>query len=233
VPFERTIRLWTERGEGGHRACGRVDDHFHGFEVHLDVVDGNVVGAEAVSHKQPWTTCHGALPSVAKLSGRLDDVAAQLHAAPRDTTCVHVSDLVTLAARAHDGRRYDVEAEPDRVVVRRDGSLVFDWELAGWKIVEPGPFEGFWFSGSPWSAALDGLDVDDDYREATFVLRRGILVGIGYYELPWETIEGGSSIEYDVMVGSCHTFTEPQLSAAVSLVEPPRLRGALDVEPPT
>lgn len=232
MAFERHIRLWRDRLDGRDLVCGRVTDHFHDFEVQLEVSGDEVVGAEAIAHKQPWTTCDGALASVEQLRGPLSALADQLHAAPRDTTCVHLSDLTTLTAHGHDDRRYDVDARPDHVRVRRDGETVLDVGLDKWKIAEPGPFDGFWFTGSPWQAALDELAADHDEREAVFVLRRGILVGIGFFELPWETIEGGSSIEYDVMTGSCHTFTEPQLSVAVSLVDPPRLSGALEVEPP-
>jgi hypothetical protein len=222
--FHRTIDLSTQLRDGAVARCvGHVDDHFHGFDVELDVHDGQVVDARARSRKQPWTTCGGALPSVSRLSGPLDEIAGQLRDAARDTTCVHVSDLATLTARAYPSRRYDVDAEPSHVRVERDGEVVVDWALSSWKVVEPGLYEGFWFSGPQWSAALDEQGADDDEREAVFVARRGILVAIGYYELPWDTIDRGSHIGYDVMTGSCHSFTEPQLSQAVSLVAPPSL----------
>jgi hypothetical protein len=222
--FHRTIALSSEARDGEVVRCtGGVDDHFHGFDVELDVHDGQVVGARAHARKQPWTTCGGALPSVARLSGPLEAIADQIHDAPRDTTCVHVSDLVALTARAYSSRRYEVDAEPTHIRVERDGEVVVDWALDRWTVREPGPYEGFWFSGHQWSEALDARDAGDDEREAVFVARRGILVAIGYYELPWDTIDRGSHIGYDVMTGSCHTFTEPHLSVAVSLVEVPRL----------
>ncbi|WP_208028499.1 DUF2889 domain-containing protein [Rhabdothermincola sediminis] len=222
APYTRTVQARMVDGPGGlRRSIARVDDHFHGFEVILDLRLGEVVGAVASSHRHPWTTCPGALASVAALRGDSEDVARRLIASPREHTCVHVNDLVWFAARQHERRRYDVEVTPYGASLRRDGAPWFGWRLDGWRIVSTGPFEGLFVLGPEIGERLEGMNADDELREAMRVMRRAVAVAMGYFELDWASFETAADIEWSAMAGSCHTFTEGRLRSARRLAVVP------------
>ena len=222
APYHRTVTARRERlGGGAERRTARVDDWFHGFEVVLDGRDGRVEVAVATAHRHPWTTCVGALPSVGALEGvPFDEVARATVRLGRAATCVHVNDLVWLAGRGHDHRRYDVEVTPAHVVTWRDGEEVLRWPLEGWVVTE-GPFAGTTPFGTGFASVLDRLGADDDLREAVRVARRGAAVGCGYHTLDWPNLHVGADVEGDVMAGTCHAFSPGVIERTVRLAEPP------------
>ncbi len=226
--FHRLVSTRTEGARRGTvRTVARVDDFLHGFEVTLDVRDGAIHRASATAHRHPWTTCPGALASVAAARGPLADAAATIADAPRDTTCVHVNDLVWLAARQHPDRRYEMEIDPFQATLERDGREVMRWPLHRWQISGTGPFAGLSLAGTGWAEALAAVDpdgADGDGREAVRVLRRGLLVAVGYYTLDWRTITRGTDVPRDVMADTCHTFSGERTEQAVCLAEAPDRR---------
>jgi hypothetical protein len=223
--YHRTVVARTEAGPAGTaRSIARVDDWFHGFEVALDVRDGQVVGAEASTDKHPWTTCPGALTSVKELRGSVLDAGSAIMAAPRSGTCVHVNDLVTLAAKQHQSRHYEMFVTTRDAQLRRDGEPTLQWRLRNWSIEGTGALAGLGMSDPRWAEKLDSVGASDDLREAIKILRRGVLVAIGYYVIEWRRIHLATEVEPAYMDGTCHTFSEPNVSRATSLVAVPDRR---------
>lgn len=222
APYTRTVQSRIVGGPAGaRRSIARVDDHFHGFEVVLELRDREVVGASATSRRHPWSTCPGALASVPSLRGDPDTVSRALFDKAREHTCVHVNDLVWLASRLHEHRRYDIEITPHGASLVRDGAPLLGWRLDGWTIVSPGPLEGVFVLGPEVGERLDAQGADDELREAVRVMRRAVAVAMGYFELDWASFETAADIDWSVMVGSCHTFTEGRLPSARRLATVP------------
>jgi len=227
--FHRQVHTRTTPSRRGQlQATARVDDFFHGFEVQLEVRDGEVVGSEATTHRHPWTTCPGALASVGTVRGPASYAATTVNRLPRSTTCVHLNDLVWLAAMQHVERTYEIEVTPFVATLARDGAHLLTWQLHQWTISGDGPFAGLIPVGSGWPAALDRIGVtgaDPELREAVRVLRRGVLVAIGYYTLEWRSIERGADVPREIMADTCHTFSPGQVESTVCLAATPDRRG--------
>ncbi len=222
APYTRVLVVDCADGPGGtETARARLDDPFHGFEVTLSVRGDSVIGAEATSHRHPWTTCPGALPSARSTLGSIDEAADRLYSSPRADTCVHVNDLVALASRRHEHRRYDVEVTPHGASLTRDAEPHLGWRLDDWVITSPGPYAGLHFADRGWRDRLAVASVDDDTREALRVMRRAIAVAMGYYELDWSSFEMATDIDWSVMAESCHTFSGAQVTLARRLAVPP------------
>lgn len=222
APFVRTVVTGITDAPGGvERTTARVDDPLHGFEVRLDVRAGRVVAATAEAHRVPWSTCPGALASVERLAGSLVGAPAELLRVGREHTCVHLNDLVWLAARGHRRRRYDVEVTPYGATVVRDGEPWFGWRLVDWTVRSPGPFEGAHVAGESWGARLEAAGADGELREAVRVLRRAASVAMGYYELDWAAFATAADVGWAPMLGSCHTFSAERVERAERRVAPP------------
>ncbi len=222
APFTRTVVARTVDGPGGtDRSLATVDDHFHGFTVRLDVRAGSVIDAEASSHRHPWTTCPGAFAAVARLRGPVDAMPGAILTAGRRHTCVHVNDLVWLASRTHESRRYDVEITPLGATLRRDGTPHLGWRLDTWVLASPGPFRGLHVAERAWSERLAEVGADDDEREAVHVLRRAATVALGYFELDWPSFRVAADLDLGVMADSCHTFATERAEQAVRLAAVP------------
>jgi len=222
APYLRTVVTRVDEGPGGTSShVARLDDHFHGFEVTLDVRGGVVIAAAATSHRAPWSTCPGALDSVARLRGPLPQVTRDLVREPRRNTCVHVNDLVWLATQGHASRRYDVEVTPTGASLHRDGEPLFGWRLDSYQIASPGPFQGLGVQDLAWAERLRAVGADDDLREAVRVLRRALLVAIGYFELPWAEVATAADSHAGTMVNSCHTFSDGTVELARRTAVPP------------
>jgi hypothetical protein len=222
APFVRTVVARTVDGPGGtERSVASVDDHFHGFTVRLDVRAGTVIDAEAGSHRHPWTTCPGALASVGRLRGPVTEVARTIVGTDRSHTCVHVNDLVWLAARTHEDRRYDVEVTPLGATLRRDRSPHLGWRFEGWVVTSPGPFGGLHVADGTWAGRLAEAGLDDDEREAARILRRAATVAIGYYDLDWPSYRVAADLGLGPMADSCHTFTRGRSDDARRLAAVP------------
>lgn len=222
APFTRTVVARTVDGPGGtDRSVATVDDHFHGFTVRLDVRAGSVIDAEASSHRHPWTTCPGALAAVARLRGPVGAVPGAVLDAGRTATCVHVNDLVRLASRTHEARRYDMEVTPFGATLRRDGAPHLGWRLDDWVVVSPGPFRGVHVADRSWSRWLAETEADGDEREAVRVLRRAVTVALGFFELDWPSFRVAADLDLGVMADSCHTFANGRAGHAVRLAAVP------------
>lgn len=222
APFQRVVTARVDdEPDGRLRTTARVDDFFHGFEVALDVRDGEVVGGQATAHRHPWTTCPGAIAFVANLRGPVAEAGERAFATPRRETCVHVNDLVWLAARCHRDRRYEAVVTPARAELRRDGDVVLTWPMEGWRIVGAGLFAGLRISDPRWAATLDAVGADDDLREAVRVLRRAVHVGMGYWELDWEPVRVAADLASDFMRDTCYTFTTERLELGRKLAPTP------------
>jgi hypothetical protein len=215
----------VEAGPAGTvRSVARVDDWFHGFEVALDFSGDELVRGDATAHRHPWSTCPGALASVRALRGSAGELGRAIVSAPRSTTCVHVNDLVGLAARRHRQRHYEMIVTTREAELRRDGDSVLRWKLRNWTIDGTGALSGLGMSDPRWPEKLEQIGASDDLREGLKVLRRGVMVGMGYYELDWDRIEIGLDVPQEVMAGTCHTFSEPTVSHAVCLADVPDRR---------
>ncbi len=221
-PYRRTVLARREGlGGGRERVTTRLDDWFHGFEVVLVVEGDAVVEARATSHRHPWTTCSGALPSVDHLVGvALARAPATLLRAGRAATCVHVNDLVWLAAQGHERRRYEVEVTPVLLTVERDGVPVLAWPLDEW-MVSDGPFAGTSPIGAGFASVLDDLGADDDLREAVRVARRGASVAMGYFVLDWPSLRTGRDVPRQVMADTCHAFSTAVIDRTIRVATPP------------
>ncbi len=227
-PFVRVIEIASEPTPGGGtRTTAQVDDWFHGFSVTVDRLGDEVVRVAADTHRHPWTTCPGALEAVGLLAGPAADLPARVAAVRRDERCTHVLDLLLLAHRSGRTRRYDVVLEPEAAWVCVDGEERLAWALDDFRIVAPGPFDRLSARRKGWRAALEKVG-DPDEREAAEVLRRGLVVGIGYYTLPWEEVEGGSGMLRRPITGSCWAFSHDRVhdSDRVARVPVPRVRAA-------
>lgn len=223
--YRRTVLATTRLlASGVNQASATVEDWFHGFEVSLDFRDGELVNSAASSFRYPWNTCPGALTSVTHLSGKADELADAIIAAPRDTTCVHLNDLVWLAARQHATRRYDIEVTPSLATMQRDGLPLLSWRLHHWAILGTGVLSGLAMSDSRWRERLDQIAADADLREAIKVLRRGVLVAMGYYQLDWDNIDRATDIPPETMANACHTFSDARVASAHCRVEVPDRR---------
>jgi hypothetical protein len=221
APFTRAVLAGTVDGPGGtERSVATVDDHFHGFTVRLDVRAGSVIDAEATSHRHPWTTCPGAFAAVARLRGPVAAVPGAILDAGRTATCVHVNDLVWLASRTHQARRYDMEVTPLGATLRRDGAPELGWRLDDWAVVSPGPFRGMHIADRSWGRWL-AESTDDDEHEAVRLLRRAATVALGYFELDWPSFRVAADLDLRVMADSCHTFAASRAGHAVRLAAVP------------
>lgn len=223
--FHRSVVATTSlHPDGSFVASARVDDWLHGFEVTIHGRDDVAENVVATTHRHPWTTCPGALASVASLTGPVRSLPSAAVELPTDATCVHVNDLVWLASRLHAERRYDIEVTRQVAILARDDTTLLQWPLDEWRIEGTGRFRGLGFAGAGWSSALDDVGAGPDLREAVRIMRRAIMVAMGYYELDWRRIRVGTDVPAAVMADSCHTFSPGRVGAATCLVEPPERR---------
>lgn len=218
--YRRKIDL---RNEDESTAVGWLEDDFHHFGVTIRH-DGRVVTAvHAAALRVPWTTCSGALEAIQELVGkpliaRASDIGGLVEMRMQ---CTHLFDLSGLvlaqAVRSSSSRHYEVEMPdrpvtrwdsagllalafgPGRVVLRRDGEDVMDWQLDGEGIVGPSAYagrslqEGF----RAWTEAMPL-----DQAEYATILRRAVMVGSGRLV----SMDGIDSATQMNRVGVCFTF---------------------------
>ena len=141
-----------------------MEDFVHHVRLRLEH-DGTVVtAAEGIGIRLPWSTCASGAAGAGLLIGTALRDAGDLNtwAADRSTQCVHVADLVRVAAQhAHDDHDTEYEAVVSpaigagrRAVLRENGAVVLDWVIDG---------------EVPTLDGLSGLD-----RERVGVLRRAV-----------------------------------------------------------
>lgn len=209
--FRRAYLLVGSEG----RVVAEMEDDFHRFRVTLEHDGSRVVRIAGEAFRYPWTECPGAIRVLAGLAGlQLASVptAAGAYSDPR-AHCTHLLDTAALAlAHAASGRarrRYDVEV-PDRVAgrtrarLRRDGSLLLDWEVDGARIVAPERFAGVELRGRAFLAWAVGT-LGDDLGEAALVLRRACFISAG--RAGDLDAAPNAGVYMQVASGSCYSFT--------------------------
>lgn len=170
------------------RAFAAVEDDFHHFHAEIAHDGTRVTAVRGESIRYPWTSCPDARERLSLFVGLpLDAFSTGIDASWQ---CTHIYELVRLAiaqARRHvagggtgEARRLYEIRMPDRIArrsraeIRRDGELVFAWDIEGKLITAPEAFAGFDIYGrGRWP---DGLDADQ--IEAANLLRRGAWLAI-------------------------------------------------------
>jgi hypothetical protein len=203
--FRRRVRITPAGGS----VCAEVEDDYHHMAVTLHHMDGVAANIDATIHRAPWSTCPGA---EARLRQTFSGVA--LAGFPirgeKQANCTHLHDLAILAA-AHAGVSrpiiYDIlVSDPDggirRAEIRRDGTPVFTWTLAGMTIRAPAEAAGQTLL--KLGAFLETLDPPG--LEAAKLLRWGSLIAHGR-SIPIEQQSDASR-----MPPNCFTF-QPAMAA--------------------
>lgn len=151
-----------------------VEDDYHAMHVTIDHDGTTATRVEGVVVRAPWTTCPGA-PD--QLRQTFTGVALEGFArrGEKRTNCTHLHDLAVLgAAHAFDAEptTYDLlVSDPEngrsRSEVRRNGTTILSWSVAGFQVVEPAALAGIALDQmSPWIDAQA-----PDVAEAARLLR--------------------------------------------------------------
>jgi hypothetical protein len=214
------------------RAFTAVEDDFHHFHAEIAHDGTRVTAVRGESIRYPWTACPEARERLAQFVGLpLDAFSTGIDASWQ---CTHLYELVRLAiaqARRHvaaggEGstrRLYEIRM-PDRVArrsraeIRRDGALVFAWDIEGKYIVAPEAFTGFDIYGrGRWPEGLDA-----DQLEAANLLRRGAWLAIarGIYAPTAEGIGQPGGIKFkrnNPPPSACYSYQPETQARATSL----------------
>lgn len=221
-PYRRRIELRpSERSVGA-----AMEDFVHHFAIRLDH-DGTVITAvEVVPQRVPWATCPQGAAGLHSLVGvPLAEVAdLDRWMGGRAAQCVHTVDLAVLAAAAAlrgTDRTYEVwlhgvgQAEMQATLVL-DGDDWATWRTVGMAVVDEGRFAGLTLDRAAFSAWIDGhLDADD--REAAFVLRRGLIIGLSRAVIHDQWVHPDDARPAD---GSCFTYAPPAVHTAAVTMSP-------------
>jgi hypothetical protein len=98
----------------------------------------------------------------------------------------------------------------------RDDADWATWRTAGMAVVDEGRFAGLTLDRAPFSAWIDAnLDADD--REAAFVLRRGLIIGLSRAVVhdAWRHPDDARPAD-----GSCFTYAAPAVHEAAVTMSP-------------
>ena len=202
--FRRRFRVTP--GAGWVRA--ELEDDYHCMCVTIRHASGIADGIEAVMHRAPWSTCPGAETQLKQTftSVALDGFAAR---GAKQANCTHLHDLATLAA-AHAGDPaplvYDVlVSDPvegkSHAEIRRNGTMLLAWTLAGFTILTPGDAAGLnLFKLGEYLKTLDS-----SREEAARVLRWGTMIAHGR-AIPLENQSDATK-----MPPNCFTF-QPEMA---------------------
>jgi hypothetical protein len=174
--FRRAIRLRATSGA----VSVLLEDDVHQFSLVLAHCDGLVTEITGEAHRTPWAVCGGAMSAMSALQGKPIADIALMDPADRADHCLHLHDLVVLAANHHAAgfaRDYrvevDLDEQPSLARLWRDGEEILSWR------VEAGTVQGSRFDGVRLSRLGDKLTgLPPDEAEAALVLRRGVLVGL-------------------------------------------------------
>lgn len=221
--YRREMNVKTAPGV----AIGEMVDDFHHFRVTIYHDDETVQKVVAEAVRPPWSTCADTIETIKALEGMPlhPSLRAVGKYTPIKNQCTHMFDAAALAiARLGRGLGnviYSI-AIPDRdqnnqttVELKRDGELLFTWELEDNTIIGPEQFSGQKIIGgglAGWAEAT--LDVDT--LEATLLSQRACLISharamdLESYSCA-EEVPGGPT-------GACHTFTSGTIEQAVRMV---------------
>ena len=192
-----------------------LEDYLHHFGVRLHHDGATITAVELAPERTPWATCtDGALGARRLVGVDLASVAdLDTWIGSRADQCVHVTDLVVIAAGAAlrgADRTYEIVmtgiGHPERTATLHvDGRPWGAWVLAGYggDVVDDersGRFAGASLERSGFSSLLASLDVAD--REPAAVLRRASMIGLGRAvdADTWPDASVGAN-----PAGSCHT----------------------------
>lgn len=215
-PYRRRIELRPSEGSVG----AAMEDYVHHFALRLHHDGATVTAVEVVAQRVPWASCPGGAAGVHRLVGVPLDRVADLDGwmGGRTSQCVHAVDLAVLAAaaaRRGSDRTYEVWLhgvghEEMRATLVRDDEEWATWRTVGGRVVDEGRFAGLTLDRAPFSAWIEAhLDVDD--REAAFVLRRGIVIGLSRAVVhdAWRHPDDARPAD-----GSCLTYAAPHVHEA-------------------
>ena len=221
-PYRRRIELRPSEGSVG----AAMEDYVHHFAIRLHHDTAVVTAVEVVPQRVPWATCpQGAAGLHALVGVPLAEVAdLDRWMGGRDTQCVHTVDLAVLAAaaalrggdRTYEVWLHGVGQDEMRATLVRDGDDWATWRTSGMSVLDEGRFAGLTLDRAPFSAWIDEhLDVDD--REAAFVLRRGLIIGLSRAVIhdAWERPDDARPAD-----GSCLTYAAPAVHAARITISP-------------
>lgn len=205
--YRRRIMAWTEPG----RALAAIEDDLHHFRIELRHDGEKVVAITGTPVRIPWTSCAGAVDMLQSFVGEplAPSPGLRKSAVVASHQCTHMFDIVRIAmAQALRGgrRQYDIEVldridTETRATIRRDGELVFSWDVRGNLVTGPAAFAGHDITGrAVWPA---GSVPDADALEAALVLRRGLLVA--YYRILRPNVPLASDMPPSFK-GLCHSF---------------------------
>ena len=187
----------------GRVRCDLEDDyHRMGVVLRHDGEVATCVDADMI--RAPWTTCPGAQAVLARTFAgvRLDLFAAH---GEKVANCTHLFDLAVLAAaHAHDAAPlvYDIlVADPVegvwRAELRRDGTTLLAWDVAGLVLTQPATLSGMRLDKlRPW---IDSLD--EAGQEQVRLLRWGTILAHGRGRQFAEPAE-----RQRLPLGQCFTF---------------------------
>lgn len=172
----------------GH-VCLAMEDIGHAFQLSFTHHDGVVTSVEGGWHRQPLSSCGGAVQALeamvgSRLSESVFDVARQSDGGKQ---CTHLFDMFCLAAthacHGREDRRYDViipDSDSGRVVATLsvNGQPTLCFELENYeRIVAPAACQGLSiFKGfMSWVRA----NVPADQHEYYFIMQKALFVGRG------------------------------------------------------
>ena len=212
--FCREIHVTIEPG----RSVGELVDDFHHFRATIDHDGSTITRVHAEAPRIPWQTCGGAVQPLLALQGAR--LATSIRAASRLAAsrlqCTHLYDAACIAV-ARTGRGvgsvvYRIEV-PDRVdgraqaTLRRNGDLVFAWELDGHTIRGPEPFSGQGLIGGTFAGWAEAT-LDPERSEAALILARASVISFGR---SLELDDRRRAVDVPgTSLGVCHTYSEAQ-----------------------
>lgn len=209
---------------------GELEDNFHHFRAVVRHRGGRVSNLEGRGLRVPWTTCPDALVALEQLEGRALSHSLRTLARGIDpqAQCTHVFDLASLAiTHAFSGsqhRSYDISI-PDRIHGRTRASLDRDaqeflcWELDGYVIATPEPFQGRSIVDRSFGAWAES-ELDCDRAEAALVLRRACFISLGR-RYDFARVE--DAVSFGAVIGSaCYTFSPQAVERARPIHESAR-----------
>lgn len=194
------------------RVQSNLEDDYHcmGVTVHHN---GHIATkVAAVMARAPWTTCPGAVATLAQtFTGIALDAFAQRGA--KRANCTHLHDLAVLAAaHAFDPAPllYDIlVADPAaglrQAEIRCNGALVLAWAHADGRMVAPAAL-----AGTPLDQLRAWIEsLQPPLQEAARLLQWGTLIANGR-TIPWERQNDARRMR----AGSCFTFQPDRMTEA-------------------
>lgn len=210
--FRRRFRIVP--GPGSVSAA--VEDDFHCMAVTLRHDGTTILAAEGRTIRAPWSTCPGAEQVLSDTFAGAS-LAAAARRGIKQENCTHLYDLVVLAA-AHAGEGeplvYDVlVADPldgeGSAEIRRNGSPVLRWGLAGMDLTEPAELAGVsLFALRDWIAKQA-----EERREAAKILQWACLIAHG------RQIALAEQSDATRMPPNCYTFQPDMARRAARIGE--------------